>query len=94
METKLISGGASLTWAVGMGKKERKKGKERDRGYVEKPNNEHNPTLTGRLALNSGSYTSETLSPSPPPFLTIMLTRIHPSTHHCPTFLYSRTVDL
>lgn len=24
METKLISGGASLTWAVGMGKKERK----------------------------------------------------------------------
>lgn len=29
METKLISGGASLTWAVGMGKKERKKGKER-----------------------------------------------------------------
>lgn len=27
MKTKLISGGASLTWAVGMGKKERKERK-------------------------------------------------------------------
>lgn len=65
-----------------------KERKEMDRRYVEKPNNEHNPTLTGRLALNSGSYTSETLSPSPPPTPQLCsLASIHPPSIALRTFL-------